>query len=818
MPERLSNRLGLLLLFAVVYALAVQASLAYVMQPEGLSAMWLPSGLVLGVLLRRRGTEWPAIIAVALAIGVAGNMRTESWSLALLYNFANLVEGVISALLIRALTGPHPRLDRLREVFALALIPALVGEPISAWIATFGQSVLLGPGDFWHVWGVWWSSATLGEMIAAPVVLTLPAVWRPPTRAAWRRIGELAGFTAATAVLSTLVFSRGLSAESGPPLGWITFPLIAFAAVRVGPVGAAVPAAAYGLISAWNTIHGHGPFASLAANPADRALWLNLFLGFTVFASLMLAAADAEYRRAVVALRASEAKFRSIFENAADAIFRITEDGHYADANPATARMLGYDSPEQLIAEVGNVAELYVDPRRRVELLERLRAEHELPAVELEVRRRDGSTAWWSMALRAVTNEADRIEYVEGVAEDITARRESQSRAEHLQRQLLQAQKMESLGTLARGIAHDFNNILAAIVGMIDLARLALPPEHPARRPITDALRATERASELVLQVLTFSQQHTEERWPENVAPIAGEVAKLMRAALPASIDIRTSLPADLPPVLANATQIHQVLVNLMTNAGHAMRDAGGELRLELDVVTPDAALRAEVPALRDVTYVRITVSDTGHGMDPHTVARIFEPFFTTKEPGEGTGLGLAMVHGIVDRHDGAVTVQSAVGVGSVFQVYLPALEAQKPSEAAVEMPVVRGRGEHILFVDDEPMLARVGNLFLADLGYRVTAHTNPGEALAAFRAAPDDFDLVVTDLTMPGTSGLDLADEMHLLRPDVPIVLTTGFRGSLTDEMVRAHGIRGTLLKPYAGAHLATVVAGLLHGNAPER
>jgi PAS domain S-box-containing protein len=808
MGESLHKRLGLLLLFGVVYAGTVQLSLAYVVRPESVSVIWLPSGLLLGVLLRRRMSEWPAIVAMALAVGIGGNLRfAEPWSIALLYNGANVTEALISGLLIQYATGPHPALNRVREVLALALVPALLGEPISAAIAAFGQHALLGGVDFWQTWNVWWSSGTLGELVIAPAVLTLPpAGWRPD-RAAARRGLELLVFTAATAALSLAIFSHPMSTHTGPPLGWITFPLIALAAVRLGPIGAAVPSAAYGLISGWATVHGRGPFAFLGTEAGDRALWLNLFVGFAVLAALLLAAADAEYRRATFALGKSEQKYRSIFENALDAIFRTTPDGRYGDANPATARVLGYESVDQLYDEVRNVTDLYADPEQRREILEQLRKRGSIPAVEVAVRRRDGTTGWLSMSLRVVRDEETNTNYVEGVAEDITERKSREDEAVYLQRQLLQSQKMESLGTLAGGIAHDFNNILAAIVGMVDLAKHSVPEDHDARQYIGDALKATERAAELVQQVLTFSQRQTEQRWPQSLVPIAKEAARFMRAALPASVEIRTEIPDGLPTVLANPTQVRQVLVNLMTNAGQAMRDTGGELTLALEELVPDAQLRTEFPQLRDLPYVRITVADTGHGMDARTVSRIFEPFFTTKQPGEGTGLGLAMVHGIVEQHDGAITVESRVGEGTTFRVYLPALETRTPHDTPEEQAAVRGNGERVLFVDDEPMLARVGEMFLTDLGYRVTALQGAEEALAAFQAAPDDYDLVVTDLTMPNASGLELADEIRFVRPDTPVILTTGFRGSLTDEVVREHGIREVLVKPYSGAHLAAAL-----------
>ncbi|MDE3054708.1 MAG: MASE1 domain-containing protein, partial [Gemmatimonadota bacterium] len=614
------RRLGLLLLFGLAYAVARRVSFAFAITPPGIAALWLPAGLLLGVLLRRPLAEWPALFAAALVASFAAISTPGPWSGTLLFAGAALVDAAVSGLIIRRLVGISPRLDRLREVFALALVPSLIGEPIAATIAAAGQQYLFHTHNFWQVWTVWWSANTLGDLIGAPLVLTAPARWRWPRGADTRRAIGLAGLTALVAAVTFVLFTHPLTLDSGPALGWIAFPLIALTAVRFGPIGAASSSAAYGLIGMWGTVRGHGPFASLAATAADRILWLNLFLQFTIFAALVLAAADSEHRQVVRALRESEGKYRSIFENALDAIFRTTPDGRYAEANPATAQMLGYESPEQLMREVIDVTEIYADPEQRREILRRLQADGQIPAIEVEVRRRDGSTAWLAMSLQVVRDPDGGVRFVEGVAEDVTERRASKEQSDHLQRQLFQAQKMESLGTLAGGIAHDFNNILAAIVGMIDLAALTLPEEHRARRHIGDALRASERAGELIDRVLTFSQQHAEVSRAEDLVPIATEVARLMRAALPPTVRIETSFAPDVPAVLANATQLRQVLVNLMTNAGQAMREAGGELRVALDVVVPDEELRRDAPRLHPAPHVRITVSDTGDGMDARTM------------------------------------------------------------------------------------------------------------------------------------------------------------------------------------------------------
>jgi CheY-like chemotaxis protein/two-component sensor histidine kinase len=317
-------------------------------------------------------------------------------------------------------------------------------------------------------------------------------------------------------------------------------------------------------------------------------------------------------------------------------------------------------------------------------------------------------------------------------------------------------------------------------------------------------LKASQRAKELVLQILTFSRRQEQERRPMRLQPVLKEAMKLLRASLPATIEIRAGIDANAPTVLADATQIHQIIMNLATNAAHAMSGRPGELGVGLRTINADADFARAHPDLRMGRYASLSISDTGCGMDRATIQRIFEPFFTTKAPGEGTGLGLAVVHGIVKSHEGAVTVYSEPGKGTTFHLYFPIHESAAVETVPETEAIVRGSGERVLFVDDEASLASLGKKMLERIGYQVTTKTSSSEALAAFRAEPGRYDLVITDLTMPNLTGTDLAVELLKLRPDLPIILATGFGGSMNSAKAQTLGLRELLMKPVTAQSLA--------------
>jgi len=383
----------------------------------------------------------------------------------------------------------------------------------------------------------------------------------------------------------------------------------------------------------------------------------------------------------------------------------------------------------------------------------------------------------------------------------------AQVERQELEEQFRQTQKLEALGTLAGGIAHDFNNILAAIISFAELAKMDNPANDELHENLNQILKAGNRATSLVRQILWFSRQQKQTRRTIQLEPVIKEALGLIRATLPATIEIDSHLDKNLPDVLADGSQLHQVVMNLCANAAHAMREQHGQLRVELAALQVDDSGTSTNLELRAGEYVRLTISDTGHGMDETTRKRIFEPFFTTKSPGEGTGLGLSVVHGIIKGHDGIITVQSTPGQGSSFTILLPAVRSTVATDKREHGPIPTGNGERILFVDDEPDLCEAASRMINRLGYVPVIFNSSDAAWQAIQSKPDDYDLLVSDVTMPTMTGTDLARNVLNLRPKFPIVLTSGYTGGMSEGFIRELGIRELVLKPLDYQSLARAI-----------
>ena len=384
-----------------------------------------------------------------------------------------------------------------------------------------------------------------------------------------------------------------------------------------------------------------------------------------------------------------------------------------------------------------------------------------------------------------------------------------------LEIQLRQAQKMEAIGILAGGIAHDFNNILTPIVGHAELLRRQAEPESNMKNGLDIILQSTRRATQLVKQILSFSRQKNQEMITITMQPIIKEALNLLRSSLPTTIEIRQEVDINCGPILADPTQIHQLMMNLCTNSGHAMAEHGGVLAVTLSCRELLAEDCRRYPALSPGPYLSLEVSDTGCGMEPDLLERIFEPYFTTKEKGKGTGMGLAVVHGIVTSHKGHISVYSEPGQGTSFRILLPLVEENIVSVEKTHDDALLPTGtEHVFMVDDEPLIIEVNQEILTALGYRVTSETSSTKALELFRSHGDDFDLVITDLTMPGLTGIELAKEILAIRPETPVILCTGFSELINAEEAHDLGIREYLYKPVTIQDMAITVRRVLAGG----
>jgi PAS domain S-box-containing protein len=519
------------------------------------------------------------------------------------------------------------------------------------------------------------------------------------------------------------------------------------------------------------------------------------------------------------ALEAASGRLALYLANAPLACIVWGTDQVVREWNPASERMFGYTAAEAL---GHNVYDLTSTPEG-LAVIDEVRKQHAAghefkDGVVIENRRKDGSRLHCEWHFTVVNNPSGEPDSVIAFGIEVTARVRGEQERRILEANLRQAQKMQSLGTLAGGIAHDFNNILLAISGNARLAMQELPADHAAQVSLAEISKAGTRASSIVNQILLFSRREEEsQQSPLNLQAIIEDSLSLLRATLPARITIRTQLDPATPMALGDASQIHQVLLNLATNAAYAMSDAGGTLIIELARAEVDAELARRSSDLQPGTYACIVVKDTGVGMSPQVAERIFEPFFTTKPRGQGTGLGLSVVHGIMRAHGAAITLHTAPGAGSTFRIYLPAIPTPVPDTAPTPDAVERGEGQRILYVDDEEPLVYLLTRILERLGYAVSGFIDAQTALDAFRADPTAFDALVTDLSMPGLSGQELAQEVLKIRPTLPIVMTSGYVRPADRELALRTGVRELVLKPDTAQALGEVLHRLLKETRVE-
>jgi PAS domain S-box-containing protein len=523
------------------------------------------------------------------------------------------------------------------------------------------------------------------------------------------------------------------------------------------------------------------------------------------------------------ALVASEERYRVLLEYAPEAIVVLdAESGRFVDANPAAERL--FQLTRDQLLRIGPIE--LSPPRQRDGRLSADAAmasiqaalEGERPVFEWTHRDRDGREFPCEIRLLRLPDAAQR-RILRGTIIDISERKQDEETRKRLEAQLRQAQKMEAIGTLAGGIAHDFNNILTGILGSIQLAELDLAPDDKIRPSLDRATKACLRAKDLVAKILTFSRRGEQQQSVHPLGPVVREAVGLLRASLPATIEIRTFITEQPLPILCDPGQIHQVVMNLSANAAHAMRARGGVLTIAVDSFTPDALFIAAHPQFPPGPAAScLTVTDTGTGMDAMTRERIFEPFFTTKPVGEGTGLGLAVVHGIIEDHRGAITVESEPHIGTTFRIYFTVTAPTSPARRGSSTPFApaRGAGQRVLFVDDEPDVAAVAERVLGSLGYQAVTFTRSPDALLAFQHDPNAFDAVVSDLTMPELTGADLVAEILTMRPGTPVLVMTGYMRGADQERMRALGVRHCLEKPFTVTSFASAMKDMLGQTPP--
>jgi PAS domain S-box-containing protein len=501
------------------------------------------------------------------------------------------------------------------------------------------------------------------------------------------------------------------------------------------------------------------------------------------------------------ALRRSEEKFRTVLEANPDPLVVYDMEGKVIYFNPAFTRVFGWTLTERL----GKKMDVFVPKeawRETKMMIEKVQAGERFFNIETRRYNKKGGIIPVSVS-GAIYKDKN------GTPIGSVINLRDISHQKKLEAQLQQAQKMEAIGTMAGGIAHDFNNILASVIGYTELALDGEEKGTFQYKNLQEVLSAGNRAKDLVKQILTFSRQVDQEQKPIQIKPHIEEALKMIRASIPSTIDIEQDLQSD-ALIMADPTQIHQILMNLCANAAHAMENNGGRLTVSLMDADLDLDFISSHPNLEPGSYINLMVTDTGHGISPDVMEKIFDPFFTTKEKGKGTGLGLSVVHGLVRSSGGDMFVYSELGKGATFNIYLPVIESRFQPEEGVERPVPTGT-ERILFIDDEPVIMEMGRQILESLGYNVIARNSSIEALELFKEKKDSFDLVITDMTMPHITGEKLAENLMLIRPDIPVILCTGFSSMIDEQKALGMGIRAFVSKPVLKRELAKTIRKVL-------
>lgn len=511
-------------------------------------------------------------------------------------------------------------------------------------------------------------------------------------------------------------------------------------------------------------------------------------------------------------LMASEERLRVLIDQSPIGLALCRMDGSFVTINPACAKIIGYSVTDALKLGYWDLTpkKYHQEEARQLELL---KVHGRYGPYEKEYRHKDGHLVPVRLNGMILTREGEN--FIWSSVEDITALKKAEMEKSLLLEQLRQSQKMEAIGTLAGGIAHDFNNILSAVIGYAELTQRNPNCDAKCQENLEHVLVAAGRAKDLVKQILTFSRKASLSLEPIQLHLAVEEAVKLLRQTIPATITLNLEADSKTGTVLADATQIHQVVMNLCTNACHAIPEQRGEITITLKPVEIDDRTAAKHPNLRQGKYARLTVSDNGAGINQATMASIFDPFFTTKAQGEGTGMGLAVVHGIIQHHDGAIAVESVEGKGTTFKLFFPV--AAVPAVAPTQSSAISTKqgNERILWVDDEAMLASLGKETLELLGYKVTATTSAQQALGLLRADPNGYDLLITDQAMPEMSGDLLVREALLVRADLPIIICTGHSATLNTEKALALGVKALLMKPLESGKLVDEIRRVLDNSA---
>ena len=794
---------------AVGYFVCARLGYAFSLRRGGVVIVWVPAGFMLALLLLMPRRDWfVAIVAGMLGNVVADTQNGSTLVTALLGAAANAFESLLAAAVLVKLLGRRVTLGTLREVGVFTLGAVVATNALSS----VGGALLLWSQwhqHFWNAWLIWWTGDGMGMLVVTPVILTWSRFsrWRPYVRP-WQIVEFAFVYAALIAVAHSLFTAQS---GSGSLLGghpYVAFPLLLWSAVRFGPRGAATGTFVLSCVVAWNAAHAGAPSVPVASTIQD-VVEVYSYLALASLSSLVPASILAERARAERRLAESEHRFREMAEHIQEAFFHVDmATGQPIYVSPMWAKIWGRSMEDAYDRTIWFDA---IHPEDRPTMMasqEAIRRGESSEAVFRAVRP-DGSVRWVRSRAFPVRDATGQVYRVTGIAEDVTELHNAEER-------FTRVQKMEAVGRLAGGVAHDFNNLLTVIIGNAAELKRFVGASPDATELVEEIDKAADSATDLTRQLLAFSRQQLVEPTVFAVNDAIEETSKMLRRLIGEDVTLATKLSSKAGHVRIDRGQLEQLLTNLAVNARDAMPD-GGTLTIATAAVTLDATFVQAHAGAGAGEFVRLEIADTGAGMTPEVLARAFEPFFTTKELGRGTGLGLATCYGIAKQAGGYIAVESKLGSGSTFQVYLPSVSGDEvAAEAAPKAALPRG-SETILLVEDEPGVRKVAQRMLADLGYRVIAAADANEACECLFKSDAPIHLLLSDIVMPGMSGRELAEISTAMRPELRVLYVTGY----TDDILLQHEVLAhdavVVHKPLSAAALAVKVRQVLDRNLSE-
>ena len=802
--------LALVAFGVVYYALAAYAASLPLHQRIPLF-IWPAHGLALGTLLVVPPRRWPAFLGLIVVATVAVGLTSGApWTSTLATAIVNAAQPLLVAAGLLRLAGPRVQIDTVKGLasFLIGMLPLVAAMAI----LDASYSYLRFDAPFRERWSVTFVSTMIGMLVLSPLMLA----WSRPgyddaMEEARSRTPELVVLYLGLMFTTAWVFST--KPQGGgyvPPLAYLCAPFLIWAALRFGLRAATLGLAMFGLIAYWYTGSGVGPYAITGASDLKALLNLQAFLATIVVTTLFSAALHVEREEATRETQAWRHRHERVIRASASLLYEFDPVLGNVVWDGDTRNVLG-TTPDQIGTVRQWMARVHPEDRPRLKGLRQQLVQGEISHITIEYRLRRDDAEYITVGVNAYLigdpTMGKEGRKVIGFVKDVSEKVRAEEERLRLEAQLKQAEKMQAVGHLAGGIAHDFNNILGAILGYGELAQ-AKAKDSDVSRYLDTIMDAGNRAKALVTQILSYSRAEGAEKIPVIVGPIAQEVCDLVRGSSPVAIDVTCRIEAPDAAVLGDPTRLHQLLMNLTTNAIHAM-DGGGTLEVSVSREEIREARQVRTGELPPGDYVRVGVKDSGQGIAPEVINRIFEPFFTTKPAGRGTGLGLALVHSVVVEHKGFLEVKSELGQGTEFTVWMPQVRGEIGPVAVRRDELPRGEGQAILVVDDEPEVLAALEEMLATLGYEASGYKNGREALDAVLADPKRFEAVVSDEVMPELTGTQLAIELRRIDPTLPILIASGYGGSGFEARALAAGVNRVIKKPYRMSEIAEILEG---------